>query len=71
MDPHMHALATALISFSRELGAEIVAEGIEHRGQLDALKAIGVEYGQGPMFTGVADSKEIQVRLPRKQRQRR
>ncbi|HUG87468.1 MAG TPA: EAL domain-containing protein, partial [Actinomycetota bacterium] len=71
MDPRMYALATALISFARELGAEIVAEGIEHRGQLDALKAIGVEYGQGPIFTGVADSKEVQVRLPKKLRGRR
>ena len=71
MDPRMYALATALISFARELGAEIVAEGIEHRGQLDALKGIGVEYGQGPIFTGVADSKEVQVRLPKKLRGRR
>jgi len=71
MDPRMHALATALISFARELGAEIVAEGIEHDGQLEALKAIGVEYGQGPLFTGVADSKEVGVRLPRRMRSRR
>lgn len=71
MDPRMYALATALISFARELGAEIVAEGIEHRGQLDAVKAIGVEFGQGPIFTGVADSKGVEVRLPRKLRDRR
>ncbi|HEX6208230.1 MAG TPA: EAL domain-containing protein [Actinomycetota bacterium] len=71
IDARMHALATALISFARELGAEIVAEGIEHRGQLDALKDIGVEFGQGPFFTGVDDSKEVQVRVPRKRRARR
>ncbi|HEX6262177.1 MAG TPA: EAL domain-containing protein [Actinomycetota bacterium] len=71
IDARMHALATALISFARELGAEIVAEGIEHRGQLDALKDIGVEFGQGSFFTGVEDSKEVQVRVPRKRRARR
>ncbi len=41
------ALAAALISFAEEVGAEIVAEGIETDGELRALAALGVRYGQG------------------------
>jgi len=41
------ALAAALIALADELGASIVAEGIETREQLDALRRLGVRFGQG------------------------
>ncbi|MGH2712037.1 MAG: EAL domain-containing protein [Actinomycetota bacterium] len=41
------ALASAMIAFASEIGAEIVAEGIETEGELQALQALGVEWGQG------------------------
>ncbi|HEX8103639.1 MAG TPA: EAL domain-containing protein [Solirubrobacteraceae bacterium] len=41
------ALTAALISFAGEIGAAIVAEGIETRAELEALQALGVRYGQG------------------------
>jgi EAL domain-containing protein (putative c-di-GMP-specific phosphodiesterase class I)/DNA-binding NarL/FixJ family response regulator len=41
------ALARALIALADELGAAIVAEGIETEEQLDALRGLGVSYGQG------------------------
>ena len=46
-DRHRRALGSALVSFATELGADIVAEGIEQRADLDALAALGVRYGQG------------------------
>jgi EAL domain-containing protein (putative c-di-GMP-specific phosphodiesterase class I)/CheY-like chemotaxis protein len=46
-DRHRRALASALISFAAELGADIVAEGIEQHAELAALAALGVCYGQG------------------------
>jgi EAL domain-containing protein (putative c-di-GMP-specific phosphodiesterase class I) len=46
-DRARQALAAALISFAGHLGASIVAEGIESRGQLAALRTLGVEQGQG------------------------
>jgi EAL domain-containing protein (putative c-di-GMP-specific phosphodiesterase class I) len=46
-DPARRALAAGLISFAAELGATIIAEGIETRQELDALRALGVRYGQG------------------------
>jgi EAL domain-containing protein (putative c-di-GMP-specific phosphodiesterase class I) len=35
---------------ARELGVETIAECIEEAGVVDALKAIGVRYGQGFLF---------------------
>jgi len=41
------ALAAALISFASEIGAVIIAEGIETRSELETLRELGVAYGQG------------------------
>jgi EAL domain-containing protein (putative c-di-GMP-specific phosphodiesterase class I)/ActR/RegA family two-component response regulator len=46
-DRGRRALAAGLIAFARELHAEIIAEGIETLGELQALRALGVHYGQG------------------------
>jgi EAL domain-containing protein (putative c-di-GMP-specific phosphodiesterase class I)/AmiR/NasT family two-component response regulator len=45
--PVRRALATALISFASEIGAAIIAEGIETAGEFDTLRALGVPFGQG------------------------
>lgn len=49
-DPQRRALAIALISFAREMGAAVVAEGIEDLDDLAAFTALGVQYGQGYYF---------------------
>lgn len=46
-DTARRALAKALIAFASETGTVIVAEGIETQEELDALRALGVTYGQG------------------------
>ena len=46
-DSGRRALAVGLIGFAGELGSEIIAEGIETREQLDALRSLGVRRGQG------------------------
>jgi EAL domain-containing protein (putative c-di-GMP-specific phosphodiesterase class I) len=46
-DRSRRALATALISFASEIGAEIVAEGVEARDELEALAALEVGFAQG------------------------
>ncbi|MGH2554591.1 MAG: EAL domain-containing protein [Actinomycetota bacterium] len=46
-DRSRRALAAGLISFAAELPATIVAEGIETEGELNALRELGVHYGQG------------------------
>ena len=46
-DPARRALAGALVTFSKELGAVIVAEGIETADELSALQSLDVAWGQG------------------------
>jgi EAL domain-containing protein (putative c-di-GMP-specific phosphodiesterase class I)/AmiR/NasT family two-component response regulator len=46
-DQARRALASALTSFASEIGADIVAEGVETRSEVEALRALGVTYGQG------------------------
>jgi EAL domain-containing protein (putative c-di-GMP-specific phosphodiesterase class I)/CheY-like chemotaxis protein len=46
-DPVRQALAVALVSFSEQIGAAIVAEGVEGAQQLEALRSAGVRLAQG------------------------
>jgi EAL domain-containing protein (putative c-di-GMP-specific phosphodiesterase class I)/DNA-binding NarL/FixJ family response regulator len=46
-DRSHQALAAGLISFAKKIEATIVAEGIERRAQLHALRELGVSCGQG------------------------
>jgi diguanylate cyclase (GGDEF)-like protein/PAS domain S-box-containing protein len=46
-DPVRRALAASLVAFAREIGATIVAEGIETREELETLRSLGVTHGQG------------------------
>ncbi len=39
-----------LLELARTLGLDVVAEGIEHDDQRDALEALGAQYGQGYLF---------------------
>lgn len=46
-DPARRALSTGLVSFAEEIGAVIVAEGIETQDELATLRTLGVPWGQG------------------------
>jgi diguanylate cyclase (GGDEF)-like protein/PAS domain S-box-containing protein len=46
-DPVRRALAASLVAFAREIGAMIVAEGIETREELETLRSLGITHGQG------------------------
>lgn len=46
-DPVRRALASALAGFAHNLGAAIVAEGIETAAEKDALMGLGIQFGQG------------------------
>jgi EAL domain-containing protein (putative c-di-GMP-specific phosphodiesterase class I) len=41
------ALASALVTFARDIGATVIAEGVEEEAELDVLRAIGVPWAQG------------------------
>ena len=46
-DDAKQALVEAFVSFSRRIGARLLAEGIERRADLACLMTLGVDYGQG------------------------
>ncbi len=46
-DPARLALIRALAAFAREVGASVIAEGVEREGERLALLAAGVEHAQG------------------------
>ncbi|MBA3876507.1 MAG: response regulator receiver protein [Anaerolinea sp.] len=46
-DRARRSLAIALVSFAREMGLSIVAEGIETAAELETLRALHVRFGQG------------------------
>jgi EAL domain-containing protein (putative c-di-GMP-specific phosphodiesterase class I)/DNA-binding NarL/FixJ family response regulator len=46
-DTTKSGLITRLTSFADEVGMDVVAEGIETEGELETLRALGVETGQG------------------------
>ncbi len=54
-DRSQQALAAGLISFAEKIGAAIVAEGIENESELTALRALGVEHGQGYFLARPSD----------------
>jgi diguanylate cyclase (GGDEF)-like protein len=53
------AFAAAIVALGRTLGLTIVAEGIETHGQLERLRALGCELGQGYLFARPADADAI------------
>ena len=46
-DARRRALAAGLTGFARELGASVVAEGVETRDELLTLRSLGASHGQG------------------------
>lgn len=49
-DPSRAAVLRATSAFAREVGARIVAEGVERVEELEALRAMEIDYGQGWLF---------------------
>ncbi|GAA5053959.1 hypothetical protein GCM10023208_16330 [Erythrobacter westpacificensis] len=49
-DPARRAIAAAMVQFSRDIGAKLVAEGIETEAERAVMQDLGVDYGQGYLF---------------------
>jgi diguanylate cyclase (GGDEF)-like protein len=45
------AMVKAIIAMAHSLGLEVIAEGVEHAAQLDALRAAGCDHIQGYIFS--------------------
>ena len=50
LDPSRQAVLRATVAFAREVGARIVAEGVERPEELAVLREAEVDYGQGWLF---------------------
>jgi len=50
-DPHNAAISSAVVQLCHSLGKKVVAEGIETAPQLDFLRALGCDEGQGFLFS--------------------
>ncbi len=62
IDPARKALAAALISFARETGSRIIAEGVETAAELATLQSLGVDKAQG-YFLGRPMALDAALRL--------
>jgi EAL domain-containing protein (putative c-di-GMP-specific phosphodiesterase class I) len=47
VDPARQALADALVTFAAATRAKVIAEGVETVAELDAIRQLGIGYGQG------------------------
>ena len=54
-DPARRAMVSAMVSFARETGALLIAEGVETSSELETLLTIGVHKGQGYFLGRPAD----------------
>jgi EAL domain-containing protein (putative c-di-GMP-specific phosphodiesterase class I) len=50
-DPETHEIVRIIIILAHNLGLKVVAEGIENREQMEMLKHLGCELGQGYLFS--------------------
>ena len=57
--PQDSALVTAVIQLAKALGLEVVAEGIEIAEQLDILRRLGCDCGQGHLFARALPPEEL------------
>jgi len=57
------ALVEAFVSFSRKIGAKVVAEGIENRRDLYALQEREVDFGQGYLLGRSSEEPKIPRRV--------
>jgi len=50
MNPEDEVIATTIVSLARALELEVVAEGVENQMQLERIRELGGDYGQGYLF---------------------
>ena len=53
----------AIINLAHSLGLDVIAEGVETEAQLEILRSLGCEYGQGYFFAYPLDSKDVLNRV--------
>ena len=62
-DPVRRSLTKCLLAFAAEIGASIVAEGIETLQELRTLRSLGVTLGQGYLLAKPTPAKDVEPNL--------
>jgi diguanylate cyclase (GGDEF)-like protein/PAS domain S-box-containing protein len=62
-DPEDAAIIQAIVAMAHSLGLHVTAEGVETRGQLEALSALGCDEYQGYLFSRPLPALEIAARF--------
>jgi diguanylate cyclase (GGDEF)-like protein len=62
-------IVRTIVTLARNLGMEVIAEGIETAAQNEQLKALGCEYGQGYLFSRPVVSADV-ITILEKERER-
>src|SRR5579859_2390494 len=60
-DPETGEIVRIIAMLARNLGLKVVAEGIERQEQMDTLKKLGCEFGQGYLFSKPVDADAIDL----------
>jgi PAS domain S-box-containing protein len=62
-DPETHEIVRIIVMLAHNLGLKVVAEGIEEKEQMEMLKQLGCEFGQGYLFSKPASAEAIEQLL--------
>jgi EAL domain-containing protein (putative c-di-GMP-specific phosphodiesterase class I) len=63
-DPVLTTLVRSLVSFGHDCNSQVVAEGVETEADAAALRALGVDYGQGWHFGRPAPAQDLVAPFP-------
>jgi EAL domain-containing protein (putative c-di-GMP-specific phosphodiesterase class I) len=61
--PDSREMIRAVYTLAHQLGLQVIAEGIENAWQLDLIRSIGCEYGQGFLYSKPARSELVETLL--------
>jgi EAL domain-containing protein (putative c-di-GMP-specific phosphodiesterase class I) len=63
-DAVLTTLVRSLVSFGHDCDSQVVAEGVETEQDADALRSLGVDYGQGWHFGRPAPAADLIAPFP-------
>ena len=58
-DPTKTKIIANLLSVARDFECELILEGIEHSSTLDEAMAMGIQYGQGYLFSHPVEAEAL------------
>lgn len=66
IDRKNYDIVKAIVDLAHSLGLDVIAEGIETKTQLEMLRNLGCEYGQGYLFAYPLNSQDVLTEMQRR-----